>query len=60
MNKDIEDALEQIGIKLRQMSNEIQAIGTQYLLSDIEVDALEQINKDVQNSISEIERLILG
>jgi hypothetical protein len=60
MNKDVEDALEQIGIKLRQMGNEIQAIGTQYLLSDIEVDALEQINKDVQNSISEIERLILG
>jgi hypothetical protein len=59
MNKDIEDALEQIHIKLRQIGNELQAIGTQYLLNDIEVDALEQINKDLQSSIREIERLTI-
>ncbi len=59
MNKDIEDALEQIHIKLRQVSNELEAIGTQYDLSDIETDALEQINKEVQNSIRELARLTI-
>lgn len=60
MNKDTEDALEHMVIHLRSIHNEVDAIGAQYKLSDIEVDSLEQINKNIKESISEIERLILG
>lgn len=59
MNKDIEDSLEHMVIHLRSIRNELAAIVTQYKLNDIEVDALEQINKDIQDSIREIERLTI-
>ena len=59
MNKDIEDALNQMLISLRQIRNEIDAIGTQYELNEIEVDALEQISKDIGNSIHELARLTI-
>lgn len=59
MNKDIEDSLEHMAIHLRSIRNELAAIVTQYKLNDIEVDALEQINKDIQDSIREIERLTI-
>ena len=60
MNKDIEDALDQMLIQLRQIHNELDAIGTQYKLNEIEVDALEQVSKDIGNSIHELARLTLG
>ncbi len=60
MNKDIEDALDQILIQLRQIHNELDAIGTQYKLNEIEIDALEQVSKDIGNSIHELARLTLG
>jgi len=60
MNKDIEDSLEHMVIHLRAIHDEVDAIGTQYKLSSIEVDSLEQINKNIKESIREIERLILG
>jgi len=57
MNKDISDALEQMYVKLRGISDEIEAISTQYKLSDIETDALEQVQSNIRNTIQELERL---
>lgn len=59
MNKDIKDALEHMLIRLRAIRDEIDAIGSQYKLSDIEVDALEQVQKDLGNSIGELSRLTI-
>jgi len=58
MNKDIEDALLSMHVRLKNVQAELEAIGTQYTLSDQEADALENLSNEVNSAISEIERIV--
>jgi hypothetical protein len=58
MNKDIEDALLAMHVKLKGVQAELEAIGTQYALSVEETDALHDLAVEVGSAIREIERMV--
>lgn len=58
MNKDIEDALRMMLIKLKQVDDELDAICTQYGMNGEQVDALSDLWTEVGSAIREIERIL--
>ena len=58
MNKDIEDSLRAIQVMLKGIRGELEALFTQYALSNEETDALHDLAVKIGNAISEIERMM--
>ncbi len=58
MNKDIEDALRMMLIKLKQVDDELDSICTQYATDGEQVDALNNLWTEVGSAIREIERIL--
>lgn len=58
MNKDIEDSLLSIHERLHQITNELDALTTQYKLDLEEADCIEQVTINVGNAVREIQRYV--